>query len=220
MRGVLGHTEINRSHYIHCTNRPQTSRLINIRAWKDVQCLQGLLSQEVGHLSWHLKRGYRADPNIQVRCCCVTEQKSLFVFRQRSHLDIYFTFNTRFLILNTRLLSLLILNTEVNDSFADFTLWVITGAVSVELNTLNKRKPNPVFENQRYINVIMKSNTRLCAVNPPPSFYRCFLLCRTQPWNDQSDFYYYWGYFRSTWAWSWRESDGRSWVPHRLLHRR
>lgn len=65
-------------------------------------------------------------------------------------------------------LSLLITNTEVrfflhnslllscslwrknrhDDSFADATQWVIRGAVSVELNKLNKQKPNPVFDNQ------------------------------------------------------------------------
>lgn len=149
MRGVLGHTEINVSHYIHRTNRPQTSRLINIRpgrmcsVYRDYFLRRLVTSADTWREDWSISC-WSKHSGTQLLCYWT----EVFVFWQRSHLDIYFMFNTWFLILNTRLLSLLILNTEVNDSFTDYTLWVFTGAMSVKLNKLNKRKPNPVFENQ------------------------------------------------------------------------
>lgn len=114
-----------------------------------MQCLQGLLSQEAGHLSWHLKRGLIDFVLIQ------TFRYAVVVLLNRSVCDPTaltprYIFYVKHLIFDPEhtTLSLLILNTEVNDSFTDYTLWVFTGAVSVELNKLNKWKPNPVFENQ------------------------------------------------------------------------
>lgn len=178
MRGVLGHTEINVSHYIHRTNRPQTSRLINIRpgrmcsVYRDYFLRRLVTSADTWREDWSISC-WSKHSGTQLLCYWT----EVFVFWQRSHLDIYFMFNTWFLILNTGLFLcsfwtlrsmtvLLIIHCEYSQE-----QWV--------LNSINSTNENRILflKTSRYISVIMKSNTRLCAVNPPPSFYRGFLLC-------------------------------------------